>query len=437
MENEKPLYLKNQNYVYARYKPTQNYYLAKIIKTHDYDRYDVQFVADNVIQTVFKDEIRPDGNDPILTRKHNYDIDHKNDHNNDSNSNSVIHHNHNANDNNKRENNLTIDEIRNILNASDKELDKCKIVLDNKHINDDMLKNMENNLNQKKKIEIEIPAISNNEKLDSSKVYNTIQILRNIGGSDEFIQELFKDYSNQANDIFINILTKASEQDEKNEHSYIKKLLSVKKLEQYDDNNKLNSTYEIRYDHDYSSIVDHDAVKKNIHHELSNILRIDEKLIEIKEIKSGSVIVLVAITFGAVALILGLLAFGRYYWVNRKRNRSLIVGESDDFTPGSTISVSYNNKIYSCKILQYIQNFHEISQIKVEYVKHPFFFRNTEIIPCNSDRIKIENHEENQLNNNDDVEPGASQQIVGNIQANKQGVNIQYQIYQSKNIVDN
>eukprot|EP01084_Bolivina_argentea_P090885 163685_1 len=203
--------------VEARYDGNQTeYYAAKIVRKHEYGRYDVQFLANNKIVTVFWDDIKGNGNGQIIESSERINTSqHSTSHSNSFlDAFSIF---------NRNEQDTKLDE--NIHNKMEIKTFNIVFDMDDNDIQNDkewnkLIENIDSYLENKHKIELKF-AMKRNNNLNMKQLKKLEKLLFQIGGKQlceniifankqktcEYIQKCIENASEQKTDIkYINKL---------------------------------------------------------------------------------------------------------------------------------------------------------------------------------------------------------------------------------------
>mmetsp|Transcript_85306 Transcript_85306/g.104615 ORF Transcript_85306/g.104615 Transcript_85306/m.104615 type:complete len:260 (-) Transcript_85306:98-877(-) len=163
----------------------------------------------------------------------------------------------------------------------------------------------------------------------------------------------------------------------KSKSRHLSKTVYAKPLKDADDNDDELLGYEIKLDVNYDEeMKNKDEFVKKVKQELSNHLDVDPQLMIIDNFTKGSLGFWLKIKVFALSI-------GRSLWQSGPRRH---LQPNVDFEVGGPILVTYKDTRYPCIVKAYIACESD-SKMKVHYTQDPFWFRNTEWIYTNSDRL--------------------------------------------------
>mmetsp|Transcript_56346 Transcript_56346/g.93822 ORF Transcript_56346/g.93822 Transcript_56346/m.93822 type:complete len:406 (+) Transcript_56346:34-1251(+) len=361
----------------ARYNNNESvYYPATIIKVHEFGKYDVKFTDNGQIVTVFWDDIKATYSSPSAPSTSLSKIEFCG-----------------------NKNMLSKAQAPSASSDSIKTFD-YNIALNTHDSNDwhDVLKRVDFRLKNKQTVKLDI-ALSSQQDFDRQQMEKLEAMCACIGGETLPRDIQAPNHEQTVQYITEHILTAAkchnsNKKANADEHKY-EYLRQLKNIDIVSQNASTALQYEIVMDLDYDVLVatgdiTRDAFKKQMIGELSHALRIHETLIEVEQVRKGSVVVVV--TFSAVGFILFLFAAWGIrklsFLVKKTWNTDCSGEDLQHLVVRDVVLVDWRQKEYNAVVVEKIENMNG-SWIKVEYDGKPFMFKNVETLPLNSPRLHL------------------------------------------------
>eukprot|EP00484_Ammonia_sp_Unknown_P023357 CAMPEP_0197050948 /NCGR_PEP_ID=MMETSP1384-20130603/25737_1 /TAXON_ID=29189 /ORGANISM="Ammonia sp." /LENGTH=440 /DNA_ID=CAMNT_0042483435 /DNA_START=14 /DNA_END=1336 /DNA_ORIENTATION=- len=393
----------------ARYDGNQTaYFPAKIIKKHEYGRYDVKFTDTAKIITVFWDDIKPSYHSTPQQTQHTNS---PNPHHKRAEISSSL-------NESKLQQKLQENLDNGVYDAMPTKVFNISLTSPHNNNNNDddhaaknerawneFVRTFDFYLRRRRKIQLELETSSSATSFDLTHLQKFEQLLFAMGG-EPLCRDVILSKQEQAGQYIVErIQQTATDKNRKPEHvqavQYIDKLKHIQILPAQHASNdsddvfsKYGLRYEISMDLDYDALVtesNREQFRDEVTSEIASVLNVHPSLVRVDAMRKGSVIISVGIC--AVALVL--IVFGAWsvcklkYLVSKRRTKKLSEGEKLlNVCIGDQVVVDYEQKEYDAEVVEKYENA-KGAWVKVAYIDKPFVFQNTEKIELSSPRLRL------------------------------------------------